>query len=104
MGGKPGTNKLPGPGAGLALRIHPALLKSMGLAAIWRLSDRHRGVIQSLTFNPNKRGDDRQPVRRSTLEKLVADALVFTPKTTDQEVYVILRYVQLIEGLRQMFA
>jgi hypothetical protein len=61
------------------------------------------GVRDTLAYflNPNKRGDD-SAIRfgRSTLAQLAPNALVFTPKPTDQEAYVVLRYFQLVEGLR----
>jgi len=52
-------------------------------------------------LNPNTRGDDSAArFARSTLSKLAPNALVFTPKPSDQETYVVLRYIQLIEGRR----
>jgi hypothetical protein len=52
-------------------------------------------------LNPDTRGDDSAArFARSTLAGLPADALVLTPKPSDQETYVVLRYLQLIEGSR----
>jgi hypothetical protein len=52
-------------------------------------------------LNPNKRGDDSAArFGRSTLEQLPSHAIVFTPKTSEQEAYVVLRYFQLVEGMR----
>ena len=34
------------------------------------------------------------------MDQLALDSLVFTPKTSEQEAYVVLRYVQLVEGFR----
>jgi hypothetical protein len=52
-------------------------------------------------LNPNSRGDDSASrFARSTLDQLAPGALVLTPKSSDQETYVVLRYVQLIEGVR----
>jgi hypothetical protein len=82
----------------------PRALKSMGVSeqrfGVYPIGTGARDTI-AYFLNPNKRGDDSAArFGRSTLEKLAPDALVFTPKTTDQEAYVILRYVQLIEGMR----
>ncbi len=61
------------------------------------------GLRDTLTYflNPNKRGDDSAArFGRSTLSQLAPNALVFTPKPSDQEAYVVLRYFQLVERLR----
>ena len=52
-------------------------------------------------LSPNKRGDNTAAeFGRSTLRQLDREALVFTAKPSDQETYVVLRYAQLVEGLR----
>lgn len=52
-------------------------------------------------INPNSHGDDSAArFARTTMAQLAPNALVFTPKSSDQETYVVLRYVQLIEGKR----
>jgi hypothetical protein len=52
-------------------------------------------------LNPNKRGDDSAAqFGRTTMEKLAPNALVLTPKTSEQEAYVVLRYFQRVEGMR----
>lgn len=52
-------------------------------------------------LNPTKRGEDSAyRFASSTMEQLAPHALVFTPKTSEQEAYVVLRYMQLAEGLR----
>jgi hypothetical protein len=52
-------------------------------------------------LDPNTHGDDSAArFARSTLTQLAPNALVFTPKPSDQETYVVLRYVQLIESAR----
>jgi Protein O-mannosyl-transferase TMEM260-like len=82
----------------------PGALKSMGVSeqkfGVYPIGTGARDTL-AYFLNPNKRGDDSAArFGRSTLEELAPNALVFTPKTTDQEAYVILRYVQLIEGMR----
>jgi hypothetical protein len=82
----------------------PGALKSRGVSELqFGVYPIGTGARDTLAYflNPNKRGDDSAArFGRSTLEELAPHALVFTPKTTDQEAYVILRYVQLIEGVR----
>jgi hypothetical protein len=61
------------------------------------------GARDTLTYflNPNKRGDDSAArFARGTLDHLAEGALVFTPKTSEQETYVVLRYFQKVEGQR----
>ena len=82
----------------------PGALKSMGVTeqqfGVYPIGTGARDTL-GYFLNPNKRGDDSAArFGRSTLQALAPHALVFTPKTTDQETYVILRYVQLIEGVR----
>ena len=84
--------------------VLPGTLKSMGVSegqfGVYPIGTGARDTL-AYFLNPNKRGDDSAArFGRSTLEMLSPNALVFTPKTTDQEAYVILRYVQLIEGVR----
>lgn len=55
----------------------------------------------SYFLDPNKRGDDSAArLATSTLRRLAPDAIVFTPRTSDQETYIVLRYYQLAEGRR----
>ncbi len=50
---------------------------------------------------PNKRGDfTAMNFARSTLDQVASDALILTPKSSDQETYVILRYAQMIKQMR----
>ncbi len=52
-------------------------------------------------LNPNKRGDDSATkFGRTTMEKLAPNALILTPKTSEQEAYVVLRYFQRVQGMR----
>ena len=52
-------------------------------------------------LNPNQRGDDSaERFALSTLQQLAAEAIVFTPRTSDQETYIVLRYYQLAEDRR----
>jgi hypothetical protein len=52
-------------------------------------------------LNPNKRGDDSAArFGRTTLRELAPQALVLAPVTSEQEAYIILRYFQLVEGMR----
>lgn len=55
----------------------------------------------SYFLNPNQRGDDSaERFALSTLRQVAPDAIVFTPRTSDQETYIVLRYYQLAEGRR----
>jgi hypothetical protein len=61
------------------------------------------GARDALAYfiNPNSHGDDSAArFARTTMAELAPEALVFTPKTSDQETYVVLRYVQLFEAHR----
>ncbi len=52
-------------------------------------------------LNPNKRGDDSAArFARGTMRELAPHALVLTPRTSEQEAYVVLRYAQRVEGMR----
>ena len=52
-------------------------------------------------LDPNKRGDySAERFGRSTMSRLAPNALVFTPRHSDGEVYFVLRYFQLVESLR----
>jgi len=52
-------------------------------------------------LNPNHRGhDSAERFALSTLRQLAPEAIVFTPRTSDQETYIVLRYYQLAEGRR----
>lgn len=82
----------------------PSLMRSMGFTE-QRLNIPPIGLGNRDAFdyflNPNSHGDDSAArFARSTLQQLAPHALVFTPKPSDQETYVVLRYVQLIEGNR----
>ena len=82
----------------------PTLLRSMGFTE-QRLNIPPIGLGSRDAFdyflNPNSHGDDSAArFARSTLAQLAPNALVFTAKPSDQETYVVLRYVQLIEGKR----
>ncbi len=84
--------------------ITPALLRQLGVSeATVGIYPIGTGVRDTLGYflNPNKRGDDSAAIfGRSTLERLAPQAIVLTPKTSEQEAYVILRYFQKVEGLR----
>jgi hypothetical protein len=61
------------------------------------------GARDTLTYflDPNQRGNDSAArFGRSTFAQLAPNALVFTPRPGDLEAYVVLRYFQLVEGLR----
>lgn len=82
----------------------PALLRSAGYTDerlnIPPIGQGSRDALEYF-LNPNSKGDDSAALfARSTLAQLAPDALVFTPKPSDQETYVVLRYVQLIEDVR----
>jgi hypothetical protein len=82
----------------------PSLLRSAGYTderlSIPPIGQGSRDALEYF-LNPNSRGDDSAArFARSTLAQLAPDALVFTPKPSDQETYVVLRYVQLIEEVR----
>jgi transmembrane protein TMEM260 (protein O-mannosyltransferase) len=52
-------------------------------------------------LNPNKRGDhSAEEFGRTTMEMLAPQALVLTPKTSEQEVYLVLRYFQRVQRMR----
>lgn len=52
-------------------------------------------------LNPDKRGDNSAAVfGRTTMSELAPHALVLTPRTSEQDAYVVLRYVQRVEGMR----
>ena len=82
----------------------PSLLRSVGYTE-QRLNIPPIGQGSRDAFDyfldPNSRDDEAAAqFARSTLDQLAPNALVFTPKPSDQETYVVLRYVQLIEGKR----
>jgi hypothetical protein len=82
----------------------PSILRSLGFTEE-RLNippiGQHSRDAFDYFINPNTRGDDSAArFAHSTLAQLAPNALVFTPKPSDQETYVVLRYVQLIEGER----
>jgi transmembrane protein TMEM260 (protein O-mannosyltransferase) len=82
----------------------PALMRSLGYTEerlkIPPIGQNSRDAFDYF-LNPNSRGDDSASrFARSTLSQLAPNALVFTPKPSDQETYVVLRYVQLIEAQR----
>lgn len=84
--------------------ITPSALRAVGLTeSRLGIQPIGTGARDTLTYflDPNKRGDDSAArFGRSTLAQLAPDALVFTPKSSDQEAYVVLRYFQIVEGLR----
>jgi hypothetical protein len=84
--------------------IAPSLMRTLGYTEerlnIPPIGTGVRDAYDSF-LNPNSRGDDSAArFARSTLDQLAPDALVLTPKLSDQESYVVLRYVQLIEEVR----
>jgi hypothetical protein len=84
--------------------ITPNVLRSLGLTearlGIPPIGTGNRDAFEYF-LNPNSRNDDSAArFARSTLEELELDAIVFSPKPSDQETYAVLRYVQLIEGKR----
>ncbi len=84
--------------------IAPRALNLSGLSetdlGIYPIGTGARDTL-SYFLNPDKRGDNSAArFGRMTLEELAPRALVLTPKTSEQEAYVILRYFQRVEGLR----
>jgi hypothetical protein len=84
--------------------IAPSLLRSLGYTEdrlnIPPIGTGVRDAYDAF-LNPNSRGDDSAArFARSTLEQVAPGALILTPKFSDQESYVVLRYVQLIEESR----
>lgn len=82
----------------------PRLFRSAGITevdfGIYPLAIAERDTL-AYFLNPDKRGDDSAArAGRATLAQLAPDAVVFTPKTSEQEVYVVLRYLQRVEGIR----
>jgi hypothetical protein len=82
----------------------PSLLRMLGFTeARFNIPPIGQGSRDAFEYflNPNTHGDDSAArFARSTLAQLAPNALVFTPKPSDQETYVVLRYVQLIESVR----
>jgi hypothetical protein len=99
-------------GLSLALALAPIPLYAAvpSLLRSWGVTESQVGVEPIGTgardtwayfLDPNQRGDDSAArFGRSTLAGLAPRALVFTPKQSDQEAYIVLRYYQLVEGLR----
>lgn len=90
--------------APLVYAVMPGYLAKAGISeasvGIYPVGIGARDTI-SYFLNPNKRGDySALQFGRHTLRDLAPEAMVLAPKTSEQEVYVILRYFQLIEGLR----
>lgn len=85
-------------------QVTPRLLSSMGITGrdlgFPPVSNQRMDRL-SYFLNPNKQGDDSAArFALSTLRQLAPEAIVFTPRTSDQETYIVLRYYQLAEGRR----
>ncbi len=81
----------------------PALARAGITEADFGVSPIGTGVRDTARYflNPDKRGDDSAAeFGRTTLSELAPHALVLTPRTSEQDAYVVLRYVQRVEGLR----
>jgi len=85
-------------------RIVPITLTHFGYTdsslGIGLIGTGHRNGIRFF-LDPNHRGDtSAEAFARSTLEELSPHALVITPKPTDQETFIVLKYLQLVEKKR----
>jgi hypothetical protein len=82
----------------------PGLLRAAGWsAATLGIPDVGHGARDGLAYflDPNQRGDDSaHRFGHDALHDLPAGAVVLTPWPTDQEAWVVLRYAQLVEGVR----
>lgn len=88
----------------LVYRLTPPLLNVLGIdETTLGIHSPGQGARDTLAYflNPDKRGDHTATnFGQGTLNLLPPGAVVFTPKTSEQETYVVLRYFQKVEGLR----